>query len=81
MLTEGHLPGPVRKFRERIATLYRSVRRSREPLDIADLAVTGWDIEQAGFSGPAVGQMLQKLRSEVLRNPALNKKDLLLKLL
>jgi tRNA nucleotidyltransferase/poly(A) polymerase len=81
MVTEGNLPGPVRKFRESIVSLYSSVRRSKEPLDIADLAVNGTDIQQAGFRGPVVGEILEKLRNEVLKNPAMNKKEELLKLL
>lgn len=81
MVTEGALPGPVRKFRESIASLYGSVRRSMEPLDIGDLAVSGTDIQQAGFKGPAVKEQLEKLRRAVLQNPALNTKGQLLKLL
>ncbi|GAB4440570.1 MAG: [cytidine(C)-cytidine(C)-adenosine (A)]-adding enzyme [Turneriella sp.] len=81
MVTQGALPGPVRKFRETTAALYASVRRAKEPLDISDLAVTGTDIQQAGFKGPAVGEQLEKLRTAVLQNPALNTRDQLLKLL
>ncbi len=81
LITQGALPGPVRKFRESIAALYKSVRHSREPLDISDLAVSGTDIQRAGFRGPVVGEILEKLRNAVLQNPGLNSKEQLLKLL
>jgi tRNA nucleotidyltransferase (CCA-adding enzyme) len=81
MVSAGVLPGPVRKFRESIAALYISVRRSHEPLDIGDLAVSGEDIKHAGFHGPAVGKILDRLRHAVLENPALNTKERLLSLI
>ncbi len=81
MVSDGALPGPVRKFRESITVLYSSVRRSKEPLDISDLALSGTDIQQAGFKGRAVGEILEKLRSAVLQDPELNSKEQLLKLL
>jgi tRNA nucleotidyltransferase/poly(A) polymerase len=81
LLSAGALPEGVRKFRQNIAELYHSVRRSREPLDISDLAVNGEDIKQAGFNGPIVGKILERLRSQVLEYPALNTKDQLLALI
>lgn len=81
LASDGALPGPVRKFRESIKVLYSSVRRSKEPLDISDLALSGTDIQQAGFKGPVVGEILERLRRAVLQNPALNTKEQLLKLL
>lgn len=81
MVSDGALPGPVRKFRESVAALYSSIRRSKEPLDIGDLALNGRDIRQAGYNGPVVGEILEKLRSAVLQDPELNSKEQLLKLL
>lgn len=81
MHTRGATTAAVQKFRAQIAALYSSVLRSREPLYLNQLALTGTEIEQAGFRGPAVGAMLEKLRRAVLQNPALNNKTALLGLL
>lgn len=78
MASGGELPGPVRKYREQLFALYRSVRRSGEPLDVGDLAVTGTDIQALGISGRAVGEALEKLRDVVLAEPSKNTKDQLL---
>ena len=80
MATRGELPGPVRKIREQIFALYHSIRRSGEPLDMADLAVSGTDIQALGISGRAVGEALEKLRDAVLVQPELNVKEKLLPL-
>lgn len=80
MRTAGELPGPVRQFRERVAGYYASIRLSREPMDIADLAVSGTDLQAIGLSGRAVGDALENLRIAVVKNPQLNEKEALLKL-
>lgn len=80
MASAGELPGPVRKYREEVFALYRSIRQSGEPLDIADLAVTGTDLQALGLSGRAVGEALERLRNAVLENPALNESAKLLEL-
>lgn len=80
MTTAGELPGPVRKYREQVHALYRSIRRSGEPLDVSDLAVSGTDLQGLGLSGRAVGEALEKLRDVVLKNPSLNDRKTLLEL-
>lgn len=77
--TEGVLPGPVRQFREQVAMQYSSIRKSREPMDVADLAITGTDVQAAGINGRAVGETLERLRRLVLSEPRKNSRELLLK--
>lgn len=81
MNTRGEPAASVQQFRTRIAELYYSVVRSREPLYVSDLALDGTEIAQMGFRGPAVGAMLEKLRQAVLQNPALNTNPALRELL
>ncbi len=78
--SRGDLPGPVRKSREDLTALYREVRRSREPLDIADLAISGTDLQAVGLQGRAVGEALERFRQIVIEKPELNTRDTLLKL-
>ncbi len=80
LATRGELPGPVRLFRERAATLYGSIRRSGEPMDISDLAVSGTDIQALGINGRAVGEALERLLQRVLHTPELNSHSTLLSL-
>ncbi len=57
------------------------VARSKPPLSLADLAVTGDDLLAAGVpKGPAVGETLRALLDRVLDDPSLNTKDRLLEL-
>ena len=81
MVTEGELPGPVRQFRESVAKFYNSIRTSRDPMDVADLAVSGTDLQVLGLSGRAVGYALEKLLSAVIKDPTLNEKAALLNFL
>jgi tRNA nucleotidyltransferase/poly(A) polymerase len=78
--TSGVLPGPVRKAREAAVSLYKSIRRSAEPLDISDLAVTGTDLQAIGLQGRAVGEALERLRLKVVDEPQLNQRESLLQL-
>jgi tRNA nucleotidyltransferase (CCA-adding enzyme) len=48
------------------------IRRRRDPLGRADLAVTGSDLQALGASGPRVGQVLATLLDEVLDDPSRN---------
>lgn len=63
------------------ATLYHKVRQiiaDGEPLELADLAISGGDLLNLGFQpGPLIGQTLETLLCEVLANPDLNKIDYL----
>ncbi|AFM12054.1 CCA tRNA nucleotidyltransferase [Turneriella parva] len=78
--SSGLQPGPVRKGRELAVSLYKSIRRSGEPLDISDLAVTGTDLQAKGLQGRAVGEALEKLKLIVLEQPQLNTRERLLQL-
>ena len=80
MTTRGALPGPVRLFRERAAASYQSIRHSREPMDLSDLAISGTDIQAMGMTGRAVGEALEQLRRKVLETPNLNTREMLLSL-
>lgn len=80
MVSDGALPGPVRKFRELITAHYRSIRLSGEPLDVGDLAVNGTDIQALGITGRAVGETLEKLLEAVIVDPATNQKDRLMEM-
>jgi len=62
----------IRQFREKVLSLYKSIRYSREPLDLADLAVTGNDIQALGIKGRAVGEVLARVLRAVISDPALN---------
>jgi len=69
-------PALVRRvYRALIATAFR------EPIEIADLAVDGDDLRQAGIpAGPALGRMLAHLLELVIADPTRNTRDALLAL-
>ena len=51
----------------------RAVRIAyRDPIEVADLAVNGRDLEKIGLAGPLVGQTLRKLLELVITDPAAN---------
>jgi tRNA nucleotidyltransferase (CCA-adding enzyme) len=66
---------------EKLARLRKVVsEQRRSPHRIRDLAVNGNDLISIGFRpGPVVGQVLRKLLDDVVRTPALNTKEQLLK--
>jgi tRNA nucleotidyltransferase/poly(A) polymerase len=65
---------------ESLATLDRLVREQcSQPHAIRDLAVTGDDLQAIGYhEGPEIGQMLATLLDEVVDDPDLNDRELLL---
>jgi tRNA nucleotidyltransferase/poly(A) polymerase len=69
----------IEHFRRIAVGHYVSIRRSREPMDIGDLAVNGTDLQQAGYSGKAIGDLLETLRQHVIEIPADNTREKLLK--
>jgi tRNA nucleotidyltransferase (CCA-adding enzyme) len=74
-LPASRLPSPV----SRLPQVVESIRASRDPLTLADLAVNGADLLAAGVRpGPGVGEALQRLLAEVLEDPARNTKAYLL---
>lgn len=58
--------------------LYGEINEKRQCLAIRDLAVSGRDMIDLGISpGPAIGQMLQRLLSDVVESPEHNTKEYL----
>ncbi|MBS0617319.1 MAG: hypothetical protein JSR44_03980 [Spirochaetes bacterium] len=70
----------IRQFNEKVLLLYKSIRYAKEPLDLADLAVTGNDIQALGIKGRAVGEALEKLLRAVIKDPTLNDTTVLRKM-
>jgi tRNA nucleotidyltransferase (CCA-adding enzyme) len=64
----------------RVASLYRRASRIayNDPIEIADLAVDGRDLEKMGITGPEVGRTLRSLLELVINDPALNSRERLL---
>jgi tRNA nucleotidyltransferase (CCA-adding enzyme) len=73
------LPAPSK---ERVASVYRRAIRVayRDPVEVADLAIGGTDLERLGLKGPAVGLTLRKLLERVISDPAVNTRERLLAL-
>ncbi len=68
--------------RRRVMSAYRRALRIayRDPIEIADLAIGGVDLEEIGIRGPAVGRVLRKLLENVINDPAVNTRERLLAL-
>lgn len=74
LITIAEVDGSAHGLREAV----RQARQSKAPLGVRDLAVSGTDLVAAGIpEGPAVGQTLRRLLDEVLDDPDLNRRDLL----
>lgn len=72
------VPSPEQR---RVAAVFRRAVRIayRDPIELADLAVNGEDLGEAGIPrGPRVGEVLDLLLSIVLDDPALNRREVLL---
>lgn len=79
----GRSPGNINIGRLRtLARLAREAERTRQPLTLADLALTGADLMQhLGLQpGPRLGALLRRLLARVLDDPALNERTRLLEL-
>ena len=77
---EGGKPAPTTP---RIRSAYRRAIRIayRDPIEVADLAVDGDDLNGAGITGPAVGTTLRNLLETVINDPSANTRDNLLGLI
>ena len=66
--------------KNRVASVYRRAIRIayNDPIEIADLAIAGNDLEKLGITGPAVGRTLRRLLQNVINEPALNTHERLL---
>ena len=72
---EARLPSPA----SRLPAVVASIRATRDPLTLQDLAVDGNDLIVAGVRpGPGVGETLQRLLAEVLEDPKRNRREYLL---
>lgn len=61
------------------APVVKGIRERREPLTRKQLAITGDDLVSAGMpAGPGIGQILERLLTEVIDDPALNTREALL---
>lgn len=59
--------------------IYHVIREREECLSLKDLAVTGSDLIEAGMApGPEIGRVLNLMLQEVLDEPELNRKEILL---
>ena len=74
---EASLPAPSKS---RVGSVYRRAIRIayNDPIEIADLAIAGDDLERIGITGPAVGRTLRRLLQNVINEPALNTHERLL---
>lgn len=61
--------------------IINNIKNNNEAVFISDLAVDGNDIMSTGKSGKEVGDMLHRLLDEVHKNPLLNNKNALLKMI
>ena len=62
-------------------SLLKEITNSNEPYKISHLDITGNDIISLGFGGKQVGEKLEFLLNEVIKNPALNTREKLLDLI
>lgn len=64
-----------------IERVIKEIFRNREPIDLNDLDINGNDIMKMGFNeGEIIGSILDYLMEEVLTDPKLNSKELLMKI-
>jgi hypothetical protein len=57
------------------------LRQERDaPVYLSDLEITGGDLLEVGFEGPAIGEALNALLREVIGNPEVNNRDWLLRM-
>jgi len=66
---------------EKLKANYNEILNNKEPYKISDLAVDGSFITAFGISGQEVGNELYRLLRMVIKNPELNRKELLLKMI
>jgi tRNA nucleotidyltransferase (CCA-adding enzyme) len=63
------------------STYRRAVRAAwRDPVEVADLALDGSDLEKLGLRGPAIGNTLRNLLETVITDPSMNTRETLLAL-
>lgn len=66
---------------EKTEALYRQIIENGDCLSIKELAINGRDLMEIGYkSGPKLGEMLNELFDTVLKNPSLNNREELTKI-
>lgn len=60
-----------------IRDIYEEIIKNNEPLCIKDLAIDGKAVQEMGYSGEKIGEILEKALEIVLENPELNTKEIL----
>lgn len=74
-----HIREEKLRKQERLEALYREILEKRQCLSLKELAVKGRDLMEAGLKpGRELGAILQRMLTDVLENPAHNKKEYLL---
>ena len=66
-------------FRKCIIKL-NEIENSKECYKISDLDINGKILKDLGYKGTEIGEKLNFLLDEVIKNPLLNKKDILINL-
>lgn len=60
--------------------MIQEIQLNNEPYTLKSLAINGYDLQKLNIHGKQIGQILQQLLNEVIQNPLLNKKSILLEL-
>ncbi len=75
----GYLRKEKLAKQERLEAMYREITEKKDCLSLKDLAVGGKDLLERGLKpGRELGEILQRMLTDVLENPAHNKKEYLL---
>ena len=69
----------LQKEENKLKTL-DEVIKNKEPYLISHLAVSGEDLKELGFKGQEIGEMLERIRQEVVKSPEKNRKETLMML-
>lgn len=77
----GKSPYVIRKYEAssgKIYEIYKEITERHDCLSLKDLAITGKDLTGIGIHGKAVGEILNAALLAVIKNPELNRRDVLL---
>ena len=75
----GYLRAEKLAKQERLEAMYQEITEKKDCLSLKDLAVGGKDLLERGLKpGRELGEILQRMLTDVLENPAHNKKEYLL---
>ena len=60
--------------------LLAEIIKNKEPYLISHLSISGEDLKELGFKGKEIGEMLERIRQEVVKSPEKNRKETLMML-